>query len=126
MTIISCFKTSRNLFGLEAGNPCGPDCINNRVLKTTAETITHSLTNVFNTSLKSSIVPDIWKKANVSLIHKKDDKSSVENYRPISLISSVGKTFEKLFLKNVHSFLLDNQIIAPLQSGFTRGHSTVN
>ena len=75
---------------------------------------------------RSSTVPDIWKKANVSLIHKKDDKSSVENYRPISLISSVEKTFEKAIFKIVHNFLLDSQINTPLQSGFTRGDSTVN
>ena len=83
------------LKSLETGKACGPDCINDRILKATAETITHPLTNLFNSSLRSSAVPDIWKKANVSPIHKKDDKSSVENYRPISLISSVGKTYEK-------------------------------
>ena len=34
---------------------------------------------------------------------------------------------KKLFIfKHVHNFLLDNQIITPLQSGFTRGDSTVN
>ena len=80
---------------LEIGIACDPDCINNRVIKVTAETITRPLTNLFNSSLRSSTVPDIWKKANVSPIHKRDDKSSVENYRPISLISLVGKTFEK-------------------------------
>ena len=37
-------------------------------------------------------VPDIWKRANVSPVHEKDDKGSVDNYRPISLLSSVGKT----------------------------------
>ena len=114
------------LKSLETGKACGPDCINNRILKATAETITRPLTNLFNSSLRSSTVPDIWKKANVSPIHKKDDKSSVENYRPISLISSVGKTFEKAIFKHVHNFLLYNQIITPLQSGFTSGDSTVN
>ena len=109
---------------LETGKACGPDCINNIILKATAETITRPLANLFNSSLRSSTVPDILK--NVSPIHKKDDKSSIENYRPISLISSVGKTFEKAIFKHVHNFLLDNQIITPLQSGFIRGDSTVN
>ena len=73
-----------------------PDSINNRIMKETAEPISEPLTNLFNKSLETSRVPDIWKRANVSPIHKKDDKSSIENYRPISLISSVGKTFEKV------------------------------
>ena len=38
----------------------------------------------------------------------------------------MGKTFEKASFKHVHNFLLDNHIITPLQSGFTRGDSTVN
>ena len=98
-----------------------PWCINNRVLKATAETIARPLTNLFNSSLRSSTVPDIWKKANVSPIHKKDDKTSVENYRPISLISLVGKTFEKAIFKHVHNFLLENRITTPLQSGLPMG-----
>ena len=114
------------LKSLETGKACGPDCINNRVLKATAKTITRPLTDLFNSSLRSSTVPDIWKKANVSPILKKDDKSSVDNYRPISLISLVGKTLEKAIFKHVHNFLFDNHIITPFQSGFTHGDSTVN
>ena len=109
------------LKSLETGKACGPYCINNRILKATAETITHPLTNLFNSSLRSSTVPDILKKANVSPIHKKDDKSSIENYRPISLISSVGKTFEKAIFKRVHNFLLDNQIITHSSLGLPVG-----
>ena len=84
------------------------------------------LTDLFNTSLLHCTVPDIWKKANVSPVHKKDDKSSVDNYRPISLLSSVGKTMEKLIHKHVHNYLLQNNIITCFQSGFTAGDSSVN
>ena len=41
-------------------------------------------------------------------------------------ISSVGKAFEKGKFKQLHNFLLNNEIITPIQSGFTRGNSTVN
>ena len=47
-------------------------------------------------------------------------------YLLISLISSVGKALEKLVHKHVHNFVLENNIITPFQSGFTRGDSTVN
>ena len=57
---------------------------------------------------------------------KKDDKCSVDNYRPISLLSSVGKTMEKLVHKHVHKYLLENSIITSFQSGFTAGESSVN
>ena len=65
-------------------------------------------------------------KANVSPIYKKYDKTNVENYSPISLISSIAKTLEKLVHKHVHNFLLEHQIVTPFQSGFTSGDSTVN
>lgn len=71
-------------------------------------------------------MPDIWEKANVSPIHKKDDKTAVENHRPISLLSSFGKTLEKVVHKHVHNFLLENNVITPFQSGFVPGDSTVN
>ena len=112
---------------LPLGKACGPDSINNRILKETAESIFEPLTNLFNKSLETSRVPDIWKRANVSPIQKKNDKSSIENYRPISLIiSSVGKTFEKVIYKHVDNHLLDNEVITPFQSDFSHSDSTVN
>ena len=111
---------------LHVGKACGPDMINNRILREIADSVSPVLTDIFNTSLSTAKVPDIWKQSNVSPVFKKDDKTNVENYRPISLISSVGKTFEKLLYKHIHNCILANQIITPFQSGFMPGDSTVN
>ena len=73
-----------------------------------------------------SSVPDNWKRANVTAVHKKDDKTRVENYRPISLISTLGKVFEKILYKRLHNFFLENGTITNFRSGFTCGDSTVN
>lgn len=64
-------------------------------------------------------VPDNWKRANVTPVHKKDDKTRVENYRPISLISTLGKVLEKIIYKRLHNFFLVNGTITNFQSGFT-------
>ena len=119
-------EVQSTLKSLVTGKACGPDQINNRILKELAVELAPVLTDLFNTSLLHCTVPDIWKKANVSPVHKKDDKSSVDNYRPISLLSSVGKTMEKLIHKHVHNYLLQNNIITCFQSGFTAGDSSVN
>ena len=37
------------------------------------------------------------KKANVVPVNKKNDKQSVKNYRPFSLLPICGKIFEHLF-----------------------------
>ena len=42
-------------------------------------------------------IPALWKQANVTPIHKKNDPSDITNYRPTSLLSTVGKVLEKLF-----------------------------
>ena len=67
----------------------------------------------------------IWKEANVSPIHKKNDPSDVSNYRPISLLSTVSKVFEMVH-KYLFNFFRDNNVITAFQSGFVPGDSTVS
>ena len=71
-------------------------------------------------------MPNIWKEANVSPIHKKNDLSDVSNYRPISLLSTVSKVLEKIVHKYLFNFFRDNNVITAFQSGFVPGDSTVN
>ena len=69
---------------------------------------------------------NIWKEANVSSIHKKNDPSDVSNYRPISLLSTVSKVLENIVHKYLFNFFRDNDVITAFQSGFVPGDSTVN
>ena len=82
------------------------------------------LKKLFNLSLRMQKVPKLWKQANVIPSHKKDKKSDVQNYRPISLISVISKIFEKVIFKYVYNHLNDNFIISSYQSGFLPGKST--
>ena len=83
------------------------------------------LLKLFNESLQSSVFPDIWKKANVIPLHKKDSKDTIGNYRPISLLSCVGKVFERIVFKHLYNHLKENFVICQEQSGFLPGRSTV-
>ena len=83
---------------LELGKSTGPDNVNNRVLKELSAALSNPLCDLFNTSMSKSLFPDIWKEANVSALHKNDDPSLVSNYRPISLLSALGKVIEKIWL----------------------------
>ena len=71
-------------------------------------------------------MPAIWKQANITPIFKKNDVSDPTNYRPISLLSSIGKELEKLVHKRIFNFFRDNQVVTTPQSGFAPGDSTVN
>ena len=120
------FEVETMLKSLQLGKATGPDAINNRVLKELAKPLSFPLSDLFNFSLTSGKVPLIWKEANVTPIFKKDDPSVVSNYRPISLLSTVGKDLEKIVHKHLFNFIRDNNILTTLQSGFVPGDSTVN
>ena len=114
------------LKSLKLGKAAGPDSINNRILKELAFPLSFPLCDLFNFSLSSGKVPSIWKEANVTPIFKKDDPSIISNYRPISLLSTIGKVLEKIVHKNLFNFIRDHEILTTLQSGFIPGDSTVN
>ena len=114
------------LKSLDTSKATGPDGISAKMLKETATSIAPSLTKLFQKSFKKGQIPKLWKEANVLPLHKKDDKASFANYRPISLLSVVSKVYEKLIFKHVYNYLRDNNLISIHQSGFTPGDSTVN
>ncbi len=59
-------------------------------------------------------------------IFKKSDPSNPQNYRPISLLSCIGKLMERCIHKHLYNFIADNKILTSFQSGFIKGDSTVN
>ena len=114
------------LLSLPTGKAAGPDLISNRILKDLAQPLSSPLKDLFNFSLEKGKFPTIWKQANVTPIFKKDDPAEISNYRPISLLSTVGKVLEKVVHKHVFNFFQANHAITTLQSGFVPGDSTVN
>ena len=75
------------------------------------------LSDVFNLSLATCKIPSSWKCARVTPIHKGGDTTDV-NYRPISIINSITKIFEKLIFNELSSYLNDHNLLSPHQSGF--------
>ena len=101
----------------------GPDKVYPRILKECKEILSGPLTNVFRKSVDTSVVPSLWKEANVTPIFKKGDKSSTANYRPISLTSVVGKMLESIIARSIRDHLERHSLINDSQHGFTTGRS---
>ena len=55
---------------------------------------------------------------------KKGDTSIASNYRPIALLSCVGKVFERIVFKYIDNYMLEHKLLYKFQSGFVSGHST--
>ena len=89
------------LKALATGKASGPNGLNNRVLKELANEISEPFCSLFNYSLSLGSFPTHWKDANISHIPKKDDLSLLTNYRPVSLLNSESKIFERLVFKRL-------------------------
>ena len=102
---------------------CGADKIPATFLKNCAEEISPILTVIIQKSLDSKQVPSDWKKAVVSPVFKKGDKSNPENYRPISLTSICCKISEHVIVSETMKHLDKHHILHDSQHGFRKRKS---
>ena len=103
----------------------GIDEISHLMLRNTVQTVYKPLYLLFTKSLELCVYPSTWKIARVLPIFKKGDKNDPSNYRPISLLSTVGKVFERVIHKYLHNFLVSNDLLYKYQCGFLPNNSTV-
>ena len=68
---------------------------------------------IYMKCLQTGRFPSSWKKSNVLLIHKKENRQLKKNCRPISLLPICGKTIEKLMFDDIYEFLCENQLLTP-------------
>ena len=102
----------------------GPNSIPIYILKVYKEFFSEKLLTLINISLETGTFPDLCKIAKVIPIHKKDDKSNIHNYRPISLLPIFSKILEKIIYKRLYTYFNDNNLIYHQQFGFRAKHST--
>ena len=99
------------LKSLPLGKATGPDGIHNPVLRELATELSLPFSLLFNQSLGSGIFPECWKLSNVCPIPKSGDRSALSNYRPVSLLCTIEKSFEELSL---NTFTTTSMIITYL------------
>jgi len=100
----------------------GPDGVPAFVLRKCAESLAIPLTFIFNRSLVTSYFPNCWKFSYVVPVFKTGDRSNIQNYRPISILSAVSKLFESMVKDIMFNSL--KKLIIPEQHGFFPGRST--
>ena len=80
----------------------------------------------FNYYIEKQFFPGCLKIAKVLPLFKKGDESLPCNYRPISLLSSLSKVFEKVLYKRMVKFFNKNNLFTPAQYGFRPKYSCAN
>ena len=84
---------------------------------------TSTFASIINKSFQEGVFPEQMKTARVTPIHKEGSKVNVENYRPISILCSFSKIYEKLMHIRISNFLESNNSIYECQYGFRSGRS---
>lgn len=124
--LISVNEVKKALYELKPRKAPGADKIPNFVLKALPKEFIILLTRVFNSCLQTSYFPLKWKEGKIIAIPKPGKPKDIPtNYRPISLLSTIGKVFEKLVLDRLKSHEFVNQIFIANQCGFRNNHSTI-
>jgi len=76
------------------------------------------LTYISNAALNSGVFPDRLNYAIVEPIHNKGSKQDISNYRPITLLTSFSKVFEKIIYNRRYNHLEVNSILVREEFGF--------
>ena len=80
---------------------------------------------LFDVVFDTSIIPESRLKGNILPIYKnKGDIQQPENYRPITLLSCVGKLFTSIINNRLTNYTDRYDIITDSQTGFWHGFST--
>ena len=104
----------------------GWDELSVRMIKLSDAALILPLKIIFTNCLRHGLFPEVWKRANVVPVHKKNEKNLKGNYRPISLLPIFGKILEKLVYDSLYTHLVSCELLNPNQSGFRPGDSTIN
>ena len=94
-----------------------------QVLKSVGNEIAPILSNIISASIEQGSFPSDLKTAKVIPLYKSGSKSDLANYRPISLLPTFSKNFERSMHNRLHQHFHKNNIIYSAQFGFRAGHS---
>ena len=122
---VSVDELDANLARCKNRSAVGHDGISYQLLKKLPENMKKNVCQVFSDAIRLGYYPEKWKSATVKMIPKPNkDSRFAKNFRPISLLSCVGKVLERILANRISSFLEQNNMFATSQSGFRRKRMT--
>ena len=114
----------KKLKALNVNKSTGPDEVHPKVLKELATELSHPLSIIYMKSIEESKLSSDWKKAVISVLFKKGDKSMASNYRPVSLTSILCKVLESIIRDHLVEYMMLNSLFSDQQYGFIKKRSS--
>ena len=108
---------------LDPSKATGLDGIGPKIIKLAADLLSPFIATLINKSILSGTFPNQLKCAKVFPVFKGGSKSDPSNYRPISILPTISKIFEKHVNKHLMNYLNKYELIHVSQSGFRKKHS---
>ena len=119
-------EITKLIYNLDSNKASGYDDISPFILKTAVHIISLPLSIILNLCISNGVFFNNLKVAKVIPVYKFGCPNEPGNYRPISLLSSIAKIFERVILNRMVSFLERNTSITSTQFGFRHKHSTIH
>ncbi|CAM4981949.1 unnamed protein product [Rotaria socialis] len=112
-------EITRIIKTLKPKKSAGFDSVSNFIIKKLPPSYIECLANCFNTWLNECRYPDDWKIAKIITLNKlKSGIPKCEQIRPISLLATHSKLFEKVLLLRIRHWAETNRLVPREQSGF--------
>ena len=108
---------------LKSGKAAGADQVINEFLKSTERVILPFLVKLCNAIFNQGIFSEEWTKSIIVPLHKKGDSDNPDNYRGLSLLSSLSKVFTSVLNARLTEWAEENTVFTEAQAGFRKGYS---
>lgn len=111
---------------LRSTSGSGIDGISVMTLKSLREHLSEPLVRMVSDCFRNGTFPTSFKNARVTAIYKgAGDRSDLGSYRPVAVLSNLGKIFEEILYERIQGFLMSNDLIHSSQFGFQAGSNTI-
>jgi helix-turn-helix protein len=122
VTEITSQEVYRAVKGMKNNKAAGPGGLQIELIKNAPSGVYEILARIYNKCLQGEETPQEWKKAYITSIYKKGDRRKCENYRGISITSSIGRLYGRILKTRMEEIIQD----AEEQSGFCAGRSCID
>ena len=92
-----------------------------KVLKSSSKICSESMQLIFNDCVQNGLFPDLLKLADVTPLHKKEEKTRKKHYRPVNVLPTVSRVFERLLDKQIIDYM--GLYLSSLLCGFRKGYN---